>query len=442
MNSSSRSRYFEISVGARQIISCCLVTAARQRRTIGALTALGLALALHAASAGPAWAQGYTFTNVTDSTQEFQGLFSPPQINDGGTLLISARLDTGHVGIFTKAAGGPTTTIVSTATTSFSGFGGSFGSINAAGTVAFQGDVFIAIPNSTGIYTGAGGALTSVVDDAPASMFSSFGSSGIEASNDAGTVAFYARRRASAGGGEGIFTRSGDGTGPITTVADSTSGVFSAVSVQPAINASGSVAFSGDGTAPGVLAGIFVVAPGGAITTIVDASDGFTFPGTTSLNDSGTVAFVARKGSVQGIFTGDGGPLTTVADESDGYRQFLATPAINNNGLVVFDALLEDNRRGIFTGPDPVDDKVILVGDMLFGGTVTDVQFREGLNNNGDIAFKYSLDNGIEGVAVAVAVAVVPEPTSLGLLTVAGIGCLLCRRRHGRFTTLLPAATW
>ena len=88
------------------------------------LFALGLALTLHAAPAGPAGAQGYTFTNVTDSTREFLGLFSAPQINAGGTLVISARLDTGHNGIFTKAAGGPTTTIASTATGGFGGFGG------------------------------------------------------------------------------------------------------------------------------------------------------------------------------------------------------------------------------------------------------------------------------------------------------------------------------
>ena len=238
--------------------------------------------------------------------------------------------------------------------------------INASGTVAFQGDKPFESP-SQGIYTGTGGALTFIAGNEIGSPFSEFSSGGIEAINDAGIVAFYARRRASAGGGEGVFTRSGDGTGPITTVADSTSGVFSAVSSQPAINGGGAVAFSGVGTAPGVLAGVFVVAPGGGVTTIVDASDGFTGPGTTSLNNSGTVAFVARNGSVQGIFTGNGGPLTTVADESDGFRQFLSTPAINNDGMVIFDALLQDNRRGIFTGPDPVADRVILVGDMLFG---------------------------------------------------------------------------
>ncbi|MEX2168639.1 MAG: choice-of-anchor tandem repeat NxxGxxAF-containing protein [Pirellulales bacterium] len=421
MNSSSPSKYFRIRVGARALLSCWLVAAARQRRTIGALAALGLALLL----TGPAGAQRYTFTNVTDSSQEFEGRFSAPQINAGGTLVISARLDTGPIGIFTKAAGGPTTTIASDATGGFGGFGGSAGLINASGTVAFQGNKPFESP-SQGIYTGAGGALTFIAGNEIGSPFSEFSSGGIEAINDAGTVAFYARRRASAGGGEGIFTRSG--AGPITTVADSTSGVFSGLSSQPAINAGGSVAFSGDGTAPGVLAGIFVVAPGGGVTTIVDASDGFTGPGTTSLNNSGTVAFVARNGSVQGIFTGNGGALTTVADESDGFRQFLSTPAINNNGLVVFDALLEDNRRGIFTGPDPVADKVILAGETLFGGTVIDTQFRNGLNDNGDIAFKYSLDNGVEGLAVAVAV--VPEPAGFGLLVAAGICCLLRRRRN------------
>jgi hypothetical protein len=397
-----------LRVGVRVLLSCFLVTAAG--------TTLGQA-------------QSYTFTNVTDTTEEFSGLFSPPQLNAGGTLQFSARLDNGHSGTFTKAAGGPTTTIVSTAP-SFGGLASSGGSINASGTVAFQGDNPTVTP-SQAIYTGAGGAHTLIAGNESTSPFSEFGSSGVEAINDSGTVAFYARHRASAGGGEGIFTRSG-GTGPIITVADSTSGMFNQVSSQPSINAGGSVAFSAAGTTSAVGEGIFVVAPGGAVTTIADASDGLTSPATSSLNNSGTVVFLAFAGSVRGIYTGNGAALTTVANDSGDYRQFLFTPAINNNGMVVFNALLEDSRRGIFAGPDPVADKVIIVGDTLFGATVSDVTFFRGLNDNGDIAFLYSLENGVTGVALAAAM---PAPPAITVTKIVGASTAI-PGGTGNFTSL------
>jgi hypothetical protein len=40
------------------------------------------------------------------------------------------------------------------------------------------------------------------------------------------------------------------------------------------------------------------------------------------------------------------------------------------------------------------------VGDQLFGGTVTDVAFFRGLNNNNEIAFDYTLDTKVNGIPV------------------------------------------
>jgi hypothetical protein len=54
--------------------------------------------------------------------------------------------------------------------------------------------------------------------------------------------------------------------------------------------------------------------------------------------------------------------------------------------------------QGIFTGPDPVADKVIRTGDPLFGSTVTAVNFEHGLNDAGQIVFLAELADGTRGV--------------------------------------------
>ena len=53
-----------------------------------------------------------------------------------------------------------------------------------------------------------------------------------------------------------------------------------------------------------------------------------------------------------------------------------------------------------------------------------------GLNDGGQVAFFYGLDNGVSGLAVATPV---PEPMSLGLAAVGGL--TLLRRRRGRTYT-------
>jgi hypothetical protein len=71
--------------------------------------------------------------------------------------------------------------------------------------------------------------------------------------------------------------------------------------------------------------------------------------------------------------------------------------------------------------------RVIGTGDALNGSTVTDLALgASGLNDDGDIAFNYTLASGTTGVAVA---SLIPEPGSALLLVAAG-GTLLSRRRR------------
>ena len=84
---------------------------------------------------------------------------------------------------------------------------------------------------------------------------------------------------------------------------------------------------------------------------------------------------------------------------------------------MAFTALLDagDDERGIFTGADPLADKVIRVGDPLFGSTISELfSLNESLNDSGQIAFFYSLSDGRFGIARADPL-VIPEPGTLPL---------------------------
>ncbi len=132
--------------------------------------------------------------------------------------------------------------------------------------------------------------------------------------------------------------------------------------------------------------------------------------GTPRMNDSGAIAFWALLDSGdEGIFVGDGGPLTTVAiaDPTTPFYEFQDDIDINNQGTVAFTARLWDGTFGIFVGDDPVNDKVVQIGDLLFGQRVSGLG-RPHLNNRGDIAFWFEVldprvTNGHwSGIALAV----------------------------------------
>ncbi len=97
-------------------------------------------------------------------------------------------------------------------------------------------------------------------------------------------------------------------------------------------------------------------------------------------------------------------------------------------GIDISEAMT-DGVLGIYTGADPIADEVIGLGDSLFGSTVTSLGFyKDGFNDNGDVAFGYSLANGVSGIAVATAA--VPEPSGLALLGLGGVALLGRRRRR------------
>jgi hypothetical protein len=344
----------------------------------------------HNTRAGP-----YTFTNIADSDGDFGFTFGAPSINSAGTAAFITNLDNGDIGVFSGNGGATTIALVSGPFASL-GFGDN-PTINTAGTVAFRG--ILDAGNDDGIFTGAGGATTTI-HLASEPDLSSFLTNPVI--NDAGLVVFKAGRD---GGFFGIFTDS-DNT-PLDTIALSGSTeTYSNLGDTPSINASGEVAFQATRRA-GNVRGIFTSGDGG--TTIALAGPGgFADFSNPAINSVGTVAFRADLvAGGSGIFTGSGGPMTTTVATTAGPFSGFGDPSINAAGFagaesVAFFALLDNNESGIFVGPDPDEDMVIVTGDPLFGSTLSLARLGiNALNDDGEVAFFYELVNGRRGIAVA-----------------------------------------
>jgi len=374
---------------------------------------LGLVPFAALALAGTATARNYTFTKIADSSGDFSAVNRFAAINDAGEVAFDATLAVGGDGVFR----GNETSVTSIAQTG-SGFDsfGSAPSINDSGTVAF----LAAQLGGPGIFTGDGGAPTPVWSAADHAPFPK-GNPAIDAS---GEVAF--RANLAAYPEEGLFRRE---PGLLTPIADSTGSV--ATLGNPDINSAGTVAFQAvyDSPVPGGR-GIFTGTGAGIPTTVADASGPFSaFGGEPAINDAGLVAFIAfRDVGGSGIYTSANlvAPLASTGASFESFSDI----ALNDAGLVAFRAqrsTAAGGGEGIFTGADAVHDKVIAAGDALFGSTVSALGlYRDGLNDDGTVAFYYSLASGVEGVAIAV-----PEPALFASWSVA-CGALVALHRGSR----------
>jgi hypothetical protein len=324
----------------------------------------------------------YNFTKIADTTSSpFSAPFEElrfPAINDAGTVTFGASTQE-ESGIFTLSDG-LITTIADT--------NGPFGllgtpAINNLGTVVFQavldGGTLDGVGPGVGIYTGSGGALTTISFDAETTNAILVSQPSI---NDNGVVAF-------------VDNDSGDlytGDGESLTFIANTDGS------EPFINNLGTLSFILPDTG-------LVTRNGNVTTTIADTNGSFaSLSGNASpINNEDTVAFVGfLESGDEGIFTSNGELVTTIADTSGPFFNILA-PSINDQGTVAFFANLDTGGEGIFTGPDPVADKVIATGDTLLGSNVINISsFNvDKLNNHGQITFIADLADGTTGIFVA-----------------------------------------
>jgi len=345
----------------------------------------------------------YVFVNVADNTGSYTG-FDAPTINDNDGVAFRATIGAFSQGIFR----GPNPVVHTVGSSDYAAFGFSQPVINNAGTIVFR-----AINGATGdrgVYTGPDRVADAFVTTAGA--YATIEGPTI---NNAGTILFYAD--------EDGFVKRGHYSGP-NPAADRRidMALFAGSGTLAAINDSGVIAFWGGN---GIYKGTSNL-DDVAVATEVGPLAGF---GTNvTINNSGVVVFTAFLDSGgNGIFRGPNPATDTIADTLGPFASFELAD-INDSGQVAFLATLDAGGTGIYTGSNPATDKVIATGDPLFGSTITSLNFFRGLNNHGDVGFAYELANGRKGVAIAN----VPEPAALALVTAAAGTIVGSRNRRRR----------
>lgn len=180
----------------------------------------------------------------------------------------------------------------------------------------------------------------------------------------------------------------------------------------PSINEKGKVAFNAGLDVGGQ--GVFV-GDGRKTIEIANSSSEFDLFSAADINDKDTVAFLAqRDNGTRGIFTSSNGKVDLFVDDSGPFRFFNSDPALNNKGEIAFFAELDNGEAGIFVGNDPVADRVISVGEDLFGSRVVELGIvQEGFNDRGQIGFQARFENGNLGVFRADPVCQVSDDTLL-----------------------------
>ena len=380
-----------------------------------ATAALAACLVLPAATARAA---EYTFTRVADDAGLFD-TFGFPAINNLGQVAFRSALDNGTSGIYRVDVPGVVTTIADS-TGPLASFINMV-SLNNTGSVAFEGELDNRVQ---GLFVGNGATPAAEVYRAGGPQSFSGFHQGAQLSDD-NQLAFFA-----SGTGlrpSGIFRGNGTTT---TAIAEESSNVLVFVQAVRA-NDLGTVTFTSAGLVNGEAVISLRAGNGTTTTTVVDTTGPLKLPGEGAVNNLGTVLFNGDldSGGGTGLHLGStsgDGAFTTIIDTNNSPFKMVLFPALNNRDGIAFLGLLDDDRRGVFTGPDADADKVVAVGDPLFGSTVETVAFfRDGINDLGQIAFVAGLADGQSVVGIATPV---PEPATVGALATAA-ALLTLRRR-------------
>ena len=164
----------------------------------------------------------------------------------------------------------------------------------------------------------------------------------------------------------------------------------------PALNENGDVLFAAqrlDGSR-----GLFMVNSRVATPTIqtilADYSVDLQFStGSYDLNDAGVVVYVDRQGGQFQLGSNLIGPAAARIDAFNTSYEDIFQVVINNQGdIAIRGTSVANGREGVYTGPDPVVDKVLAAGDFLAGALVTSNPSVGGIeeidiNDCGQIAF-------------------------------------------------------
>lgn len=273
---------------------------------------------------------------------------------------------------------------------------GLYQTINDAGTVAFvryRSDFQV---DDEGIYTGSGGAVRTVAEESASGPYHGFGLS--PSINNSGHTAFMCQIDAD---DQAIMLE--DGSGNALAIAATTDPVRQIRRFgHAAINNRDQVAFFAE--FEDERRGIFLW-DSGTLSLLVDSSGPIEpYLERVSMNDAGVIAFQGRRDDGEsGIYLIENGVVRPFVESTGPFREFgFSCPAINNSGMVAFAATLDSGLTGIFTGPDPDEDRVIVRGAALNGSTMTLALVDwQGLNDAGQIAFWALCSNGSTVIARA-----------------------------------------
>lgn len=334
-------------------------------------------------------AANYSFTNIVDDADgAFSSFSTVASVNASGMVAFSANGSGGTVGIY-KGNGSSTNAM-------FQGSQASYTLpfspvINDGGAVAYLrsdlgGNNNVIYDSGLGptVVASGGGAFINVNQP----ML-----------NDGGTVSFGASTPGP-DSGFNLYTWSGG----VTTARyySSAESTFIGLSTVASVNNNGVLGFNGTlGPPESQVNGLFF-GTGGAHTTITLANGGTGFSFLSSfptINKSGVVLFHATSTNGKtGIYSGNGGPLTTYVDTTSPYASIHANTGFSDGGTIAFyastDSLFDYGPDGIFIGPNPTADRVISIGDELFPGLfVTSLNYGGAINEHGQIAFNYTVEN-------------------------------------------------
>ncbi len=301
-----------------------------------------------------------------------------------------------------------------------------------------------------GIYRADGSAVTTIAEESPGGFYSSTGCGSFQLVNnpeidDLGRVVFrgYTFDPITWDCWEAIYRSDG-----ITTTALTDSGAGGALYSDwsnPSVSPSGIVAIRASVLATNAI-GLYTITMGEP-TLVLDETDSLRTFSDPDVDGSGTICFNAYDPTLgDGIYTAGSGEATMIASVSNGYFSLdvepavapggvicfngepvsgteaaytwngttnliadtdgpcsqIHTPAINSSGESAFYAGLDAGGGGFYTGSDPIVDVVISLGDTLFGSPVNYLKGgRHILNESGQIAYIYELDNGKGGIALA-----------------------------------------
>jgi len=360
--------------------------------------------ALVAWSVWPAlWATDYTFTKIVDNapatspgtSYRFMGPFL---LNNKGAVAFTAQYTNARGdavnGIYTGSGNGLSTMVEGDARVQATGF-------NDSGTV---------------VYISAGNVWTAAAGAAPFQVFqfstgNQLSTTALPEINNNGTVIYTLLNT--------VMARTG--TAPAQTVISDTDLPRSNALIKPgiygaAINNQGDVAVYASLVATGASCQCGLYIKGSALTLIA----GFTSAVIPQLNDPGYVAFEGVYEGHSGVFIGNGGPVATAIDlTSQAVTLDHDNVSLNNKGKVAYwgGFGVSPKITGIFTGPDKVADRVIASGDPLFGSVVSTISQSlfagHFFNDSGQVAFSYTLANGLSGIAVATPVVSSTPPPAL-----------------------------